>query len=138
MARQPNTLRHTPEDFSGKIPAADGGDTDVTINMVLPLCYRFCTLPHLPKKRMRAQMNTLYDLLGVGPDATFAQIELGFRRSLEAHRDPSRERGHLQAIKAAYGVLSSPVRREFYDHKLNARHGEKRAAPDNNFPAFNM
>jgi curved DNA-binding protein CbpA len=75
-------------------------------------------------------MNTLYDLLGVSPDATLTQIELAFRRSLAAHlarngMQPGREQSHLQAIKAAYGVLSSPVRREFYDHKLNARRGQQ-------------
>lgn len=84
-------------------------------------------------------MNTLYDLLGVGSDATLAQIELGFRRTLASHRarnglQPGREQSHLQAIKAAYGVLSSPVRREFYDQKLRAR----RTDGENQFFATGM
>lgn len=71
-------------------------------------------------------MKTLYELLGVGRQATLAEIEQGFRQSLDAHRArrggmrPDQDQHQLQAIAAAYRVLSSPTRRNVYDQKLQA------------------
>lgn len=70
-------------------------------------------------------MKTLYELLGVRHQATLSEIERGFRESLDAHRarsglQPERDQRHLQAIAAAYRILSSPTRRQLYDQKLQS------------------
>ncbi|RJF97183.1 J domain-containing protein [Noviherbaspirillum saxi] len=70
-------------------------------------------------------MKTLYDLLGVAPQATHLDIEHGYRRHLSRHLlgnagRPLRKKDQLrlQAMRNAYLVLSSPSRRQAYDRIL--------------------
>jgi curved DNA-binding protein CbpA len=70
------------------------------------------------------QMKTLYDLLGIGADASMAQIELGYKRALDrylAHHRPGRldkETRRIQTAREAYLLLCSPQRRLAYDQQL--------------------
>ena len=68
-------------------------------------------------------MTTLYEILGLGRRATSEQVEQAYAvqtSKLEAE-DPSSERNkaQLMAVKEAYIVLSSEVRRPAYDAKLH-------------------
>jgi curved DNA-binding protein CbpA len=68
-------------------------------------------------------MKTLYDLLGIERQATLAQIEQGYRHSLDAFLAQQgtakpEEDQQLRAIAEAYRLLSSPTRRRAYDEKL--------------------
>jgi curved DNA-binding protein CbpA len=89
-------------------------------------------------------MKTLYDLLGIEHQATLAQIEQGYRHSLDAYlaqqgTTKPEEDQQLRAIAEAYRLLSSPTRRRAYDDKLNRQFkrrpdalefdGESRALP---------
>lgn len=70
-------------------------------------------------------MKTLYDLLGIGSQATLTQVEQGYKHSLDALKDDDSKSAaegnmRLQAIREAYLVLSSPARRQAYDDKLKA------------------
>jgi len=70
-------------------------------------------------------MKTLYDVLGVSRAASAAQIEQGYKFSVEQlgsdtiAQDDGLIRG--KAIREAYGVLSSRDRRQEYDLKLDAK-----------------
>lgn len=72
-------------------------------------------------------MTTLYDVLGLGRQATAAQIEHGYKERLEAlkrvEENGSAEDAitQLKVIREAYQVLSNPVRKDAYDSKLKAR-----------------
>lgn len=60
---------------------------------------------------------SLYDVLGVDPKATPAQIKAAFRKHATAHH-PDKENGDAKKmadINAAYEVLSNPERRARYD-----------------------
>ena len=69
-------------------------------------------------------MKTLYDLLGIDPSATLAQIEQGYRLRLD-HYIASQSRGkadeetrRIQMAREAYLLLCSPKRRQAYDQQL--------------------
>ena len=61
----------------------------------------------------------LYSVLGVGRDATDAEIKRAFRRlAQQTHPDVNREAGadeRFKEINQAYQVLSDPQRRQAYD-----------------------
>jgi len=69
-------------------------------------------------------MKTLYELLSVEPNAVHLDIERGYRRCLDAYLankgtgQPDQETLQMRAIREAYLLLSSPTRRQAYDHKL--------------------
>ncbi|HPI10580.1 MAG TPA: DnaJ domain-containing protein, partial [Catalimonadaceae bacterium] len=70
-------------------------------------------------------MATLYEILGVPPDATDDQIKKAFRKLAKLHHpdhnigiDPSR----FRKIFEAYEVLNDPKKRSAYDHILSAAH----------------
>jgi hypothetical protein len=69
-------------------------------------------------------MKTLYDLLGVNPDATHAQVEQGYKRCLDNYLarqgigKPDEETRRMQMIRDAYLLLCSPQRRQSYDQQL--------------------
>ncbi len=68
---------------------------------------------------------TLYDVLGVRPDASDNEIRAAFRRLTLQHH-PDRQQGEarraaeerFQAITEAFNVLSRPTAREKYDQQL--------------------
>jgi hypothetical protein len=69
-------------------------------------------------------MKTLYDLLGVKPEATQMQIEEGYKRRLDHYLErqgigkPDKETRRMQTIREAYLLLCSPDRRQAYDQQL--------------------
>lgn len=69
-------------------------------------------------------MKTLYDILGLERSVNSEQIEQAYQNSINkikaAGRSSDQEAIQLQAMKEAYFVLSSPMRRATYDNKLNA------------------
>lgn len=71
-------------------------------------------------------MKTLYDVLGVSAQATPAQIELAYKFCLDSllqggGNSPEDDLNRGKALKEAYAVLSSPIRRAEYDERLKAR-----------------
>ena len=74
---------------------------------------------------------TLYEVLGVGPTASAAEIRTAYRE-LATRYHPDRHQGSpladlatekLAEINAAYEVLSDPARRATYDAKLSQSAG---------------
>jgi len=69
-------------------------------------------------------MKTLYDLLGIDPKATQAQIEQGYKNRLDLYLarqgvgKPGEETRRMQMIREAYLLLCSPQRRQSYDQQL--------------------
>jgi len=60
---------------------------------------------------------SLYEILGVAPDATGEQLKIAFRQKA-AKLHPDRAGGDtakFQKVRAAYAVLKSPVTRKAYD-----------------------
>ena len=72
-------------------------------------------------------MNTLYDILGLSRQTTAAQIEQGYKFSMESlisegdNYSPEDILVRSRSIKEAYAVLSSPSRRQAYDDKLKLK-----------------
>lgn len=71
-------------------------------------------------------MNTLYDILGIGRQATQAQIEQAYQTQLDAilAADGTKsEQGtdRVRFVREAYLVLSSPSRRQTYNARLQAK-----------------
>ncbi|WP_424533672.1 J domain-containing protein [Sphaerisporangium viridialbum] len=75
--------------------------------------------PKPPKPPPRPPAGNLYDLLGVGKDATQADIKRAYRRlARELHPDVNHDPGvaeRFQEVGLAYHVLSDPEQREMYD-----------------------
>ncbi|KAI9593876.1 hypothetical protein BDF19DRAFT_471779 [Syncephalis fuscata] len=69
-----------------------------------------------------------YDLLGVSPDASAAELKKGYRKqALIYHPDKNPDEGHkFKEISHAYEVLSDEQKRSVYD-----RHGEAGLSNDN-------
>jgi len=67
---------------------------------------------------------TLYDLLGVRPDATTESLKSGYLRQLAWLRGPNTGLtaddaiNRLKALEEAFSLLNDPVRRTHYDLKL--------------------
>ncbi|WP_233203325.1 MULTISPECIES: J domain-containing protein [Mycetohabitans] len=88
-------------------------------------------------------MRTLYDILGVTPHATPAELKAAWRRAaMKWHPDRNRGREHyaqaqFQRINDAYVALTNPLCRAEYDLALHASvrriapqsHGKHRPAP---------
>src|SRR5207244_9086481 len=87
-------------------------------------------IPRTVRRRARAKMGrrgqTLYDVLGVGPTASAAEIRTAYH-NLAARYHPDHHDGNtladlatekLASINAAYEVLSDPERRAAYDAEL--------------------
>ncbi len=73
---------------------------------------------------------TLYDRLGVGSDASPAEIKLAYRRAaMSAHPDAGGSDKEFTALHKAYLVLMDDERRRRYD----ATGDETEAAPDNGY-----
>lgn len=73
---------------------------------------------------MTALAATHYDVLGIGPEATLAEIKAAYRRQLDSFReqikaqdkpDPTR----LDRLREAFTTLGDPAARETYDALLN-------------------
>jgi curved DNA-binding protein CbpA len=77
-------------------------------------------------------MKTLYDLLGVSPDADAEAIKKAFRQGVKAHHpdvhggDPHATQ-RFQAIIAANAILRDAALRTIYDQELERRSGRRRA-----------
>jgi curved DNA-binding protein CbpA len=71
-------------------------------------------------------MKTVYDVLGVAPDADDRAIKTAFRNSAKVYHpdmsggDPAAEE-QLKRITAAHNLIKSPERRAAYDHHLRLR-----------------
>lgn len=68
---------------------------------------------------------TLYEILGLYPDATEEEIKDAYRRNSMIHH-PDREGGDeetFKQVKAAYEVLSDPERRKRYDETGQTEEG---------------
>jgi curved DNA-binding protein CbpA len=75
----------------------------------------------------------LYDILGVSPDADFADIKQSYRRLVrEFHPDVSADKlaahDRFVAIVNAYKTLSDPIKREMYDRSRQRE--AQRVAPE--------
>lgn len=71
-------------------------------------------------------MNTLYDILGIGRQATQDQIERAYKERLdslkaEENADPKEGIKRLRVTREAYLQLSSPAKRQSYDAKLRSK-----------------
>jgi curved DNA-binding protein CbpA len=71
-------------------------------------------------------MNTLYDILGIGRQATQAQIDTAYKERLNAlkaeeNTNPKDGINRLRVIREAYLQLSSPTRRQSYDAILKTK-----------------
>jgi curved DNA-binding protein CbpA len=71
-------------------------------------------------------MNTLYDILGIGRQATSEQIEQAYKEQLDALKaeegtDPKDGINRIRVVREAYLQLSSPTRRRNYDESLRAK-----------------
>lgn len=68
-------------------------------------------------------MTTLYEILGLGQRATSEQVKQAYILQSEKLKNedqtPEQNKAQLMAVKEAYSVLSSSVRRQAYDDKLN-------------------
>ncbi|MBN2024514.1 MAG: J domain-containing protein [Pirellulales bacterium] len=65
-------------------------------------------------------MGDYYRILGVGVEATRAEIEHAYREQVRKHHpdlhpDDARARRRFQQIQAAFDALSDPFRRQMYD-----------------------
>lgn len=68
---------------------------------------------------MPAQKRTLYQILGVAPDASAADIGLAYeRRTAELHDAAPHDPSALALAHEAYEVLRNPARRQAYDASL--------------------
>jgi curved DNA-binding protein CbpA len=67
-------------------------------------------------------MATLYDILGLAPDATTEDVNRAYasRREADAGGSAGSDRGTLDAMawREAHAILSNPARRQAYDRKL--------------------
>lgn len=82
---------------------------------------------------MKFAMRTLYEILGVTPHATPAELKAAWRRAaMKWHPDRNRGGEHyaqaeFQRVNDAYAALTHPLRRAEYDFALHA--GVRRLAP---------
>ncbi len=68
---------------------------------------------------------SLYDVLGVRPTASPAQIVTAYRRAaLRTHPDAGGSESAFRLVNTAYQVLSDPERRRAYDRRLRSRAAE--------------
>ena len=63
---------------------------------------------------------TLYDILGISPNATPDQIRKAYIKLIKsAHPDKGGDENEFEKITEAYYVLSKEIKRAEYDKKLN-------------------
>src|SRR5512145_1992685 len=81
-------------------------------------------MPTITGEKMQALAATYYDVLGIGPEATLADIKAAYARQLGAFREkmktpekPAAE--SLDALRQAFTILGDPLSRESYDASLN-------------------
>jgi curved DNA-binding protein CbpA len=75
-----------------------------------------------------------YQVLGIGPGATGADIARAYRRLARAVHPDSRPNdpaaaGQFRALSEAYGLLSDPARRAAWDHRHPPRPAPRSAPP---------
>jgi len=75
-----------------------------------------------------------YEVLGIGSDATGADIARAYRRLARGVHPDSRPGDpsateQFRAVSDAYGLLSDPARRAAYDHQHRARRPRPVASP---------
>jgi curved DNA-binding protein CbpA len=59
---------------------------------------------------------TLYEILGVSPDASASEIKAAYRRGAKAHHpDVGGDARQFEEVQRAYSILSDPERRARYD-----------------------
>jgi curved DNA-binding protein CbpA len=79
---------------------------------------------------VRGPSLTHYDVLGVPPHATQAELRAAYRaKARDHHPDAGGDAARMQALNAAWGVLGDPRRRAAYDREL------ARGAPGGTGPA---
>jgi curved DNA-binding protein CbpA len=74
---------------------------------------------------------SLYDLLGVAPDASQPELTRAYRRrARELHPDlaPDADQDEFRAVTRAYRLLSDPARRSSYDTALRDPYGRARSS----------
>jgi curved DNA-binding protein CbpA len=81
-----------------------------------------------------------YQVLGIGPDATGADIARAYRRLARAVHPDSRPgdpaaAGQFRALTDAYGLLSDPARRAAWDHHHPSREARHPHRPAPAWPA---
>lgn len=75
-----------------------------------------------------------YQVLGIGPDATSADVTRAYRRLARVLHPDSRPgdpaaTAEFQAVCGAYGLLSDPARRAAWDHQHMAQPTADRTSP---------
>lgn len=74
--------------------------------------------------------STFYEVLGITPDASAAEIKAAYRRlSRQVHPDRGGSEPLFRAVNEAYAVLSDPSRRGDYDAGRIRASGADRQAP---------
>jgi DnaJ-class molecular chaperone len=87
-------------------------------------------------RRAWHSMTTLYDVLGIAPQATKAEIQQAYKDRLETMKLGDARTSaedvviQLKVVTEAYLILSSPTRRHAYDSKLK---DQQRAAEGDEF-----
>lgn len=99
---------------------------------------------HAPRPaRERCGVATYYELLGVDPAASTAELQRAYRaRALELHPDVAGDEEAMRALNEAWHVLGNPSRRARYDHEIGmvaaARPGPPDALPPPTVPALRL
>jgi hypothetical protein len=78
-----------------------------------------------------SSIGSLYDLLGVAPDASAADVRAAYRRAARAHhpdRHGEQAATRMAAVNAAWEVLGDPRRRAEYDRRLRDGNGSATAS----------
>ena len=61
---------------------------------------------------------TLYDILGLAPDASFVDVQAAFREKIAHARDAGAPAEAVAELREAYQVLATPERRREYDESI--------------------
>ncbi len=97
-------------------------------------CLRPCALASNKFITMERDRDGFYVLLGVGPDATQAEIDAAYEKALKASVGPGM--GFIRrAAEQAYGVIGKPAMRALYDPAWTPPGEPPRTAPTRASPS---